>query len=101
MARMYAILGEKDRALAIVEQWESHAQNTSEHNIAGGIANIYAELENSDRAMHWLTRSRKEHSMWMLFLDDEAFDCLRNDPRFVALVRELNLPEDVYLSVSY
>ena len=100
-ARMYAILGDQDRALAIAERWESHAQNTTEYNIAGSLANIYAELENRDRAMHWLTRSRKAHSMWMLFLDDEAFDCLRDDPRFVALVRELNLPEDVYLSVSY
>ncbi len=100
MAATYAILGEQDRALAIVERWESHAQNTTEYNIAGALANIYAELENRDRAMHWLTRSRKEHSMWMLFLDYEAFDYLRDDPRFVALIRELNLPEDVYLSGS-
>jgi hypothetical protein len=35
--------------------------------------------------------------MWMLFLDYESFDFLRDDARFVALVRELNLPEDVYL----
>ena len=100
-ARMYAILGDQDRALAIVERWESHAQNTSEYNIAGSLANIFAELENRDRAMYWLTRSRKEHSMWMLHLDDEAFDCLRDDPRFVALVRELKLPEEVYLSGSH
>jgi TolB-like protein/Flp pilus assembly protein TadD len=98
MALTYVVLGEQQRALAIVERWESHAQNTSEYNIAGALAGVYAELENKDRAMHWLARSRKEHSMWMLFLDDEAFDCLRDDPRFVALVRELNLPEDVYLS---
>ena len=100
VARMYAILGEQDRALTIAERWESHAQNNSEHNITGALAAIYAELDNRDRAMHWLTRSRKEHSMWMLFLDDEAFDSLRDDSRFVALVRELNLPENVYLSGS-
>ena len=97
-ALTYVVLGEQDRALAIVERWESYAQKNTEHNMAGGLAVIYAELGNSDRAMHWLTRSRKEHSMWMLFLDDEAFDCLREDSRFVTLVRELNLPEDVYLS---
>jgi len=34
----------------------------------------------------------------MLHLDYEAFDFLRGDSRFVALVRELNLPEDVYLA---
>jgi predicted Zn-dependent protease len=98
MALTYATLGERDRALVIVERWESYAQNTTEHNIAGALANIYAKLENKDKAMHWLARSRKEHSMWMLFLDDEAFDILRDDSRFVALIRELNLPEDVYLS---
>ena len=101
MALTYVVLGEQERALAIVERWESHAQNTTEYNIAGALAGVYAELENRDRAMYWLTRSRQEHSMWMLFLDDEAFDCLRDDPRFVALVRELNLPEDVYLSDSH
>lgn len=98
MALTYVILGEQDRALAFVERWESYSQNNSGHNIAGTLASIYAELENKDRAMHWLTQSRKEHSMWMLFLDDEAFDCLQADFRFAALVRELNLPEDVYLS---
>jgi len=100
MAMAYATLGDQDRALAIVERWESHAQNTTEYNNAGILAYIYAELENRDRAMHWLTQSRKAHSMWMLFLDYEAFDYLRDDPRFVALILELNLPEDVYLSGS-
>jgi TolB-like protein/Flp pilus assembly protein TadD len=98
MAATYAILGEQDRALAIVERWESHVQNTTEHNMAGALAIVCAELGNSERAMYWLTRSRKAHSLWMLFLDDEAFDILRDDSRFVALIRELNLPEDVYLS---
>jgi TolB-like protein/tetratricopeptide (TPR) repeat protein len=101
MAATYAILGEQDRALAIVERWESHAQNTAEHNMAGALAIVYAELGNSERAMHWLTKSRKAHSLWMLFLDDEAFDFLREDARFMALIRELNLPEDVYLSASH
>lgn len=98
MALTYVILGEQDRALAIVERWESYPQDNNEHNTAGVLASIYAELENRDRAMYWLTRSREAHSMWMLFLDGKAFDCLREDSRFAALVRELNLPEDVYLS---
>ena len=96
-ALTYVILDEKDRALAIVEQWESYAENSNEHNLAGGLASVYAEFGNSERAMYWLTRSRSAQSMWMLFLDDEPFDSLREDSRFVALVRELNLPEDVYL----
>jgi len=98
MAGTYAILGEEDKALAIVEKWESFAQETHRYNIAGTLGLIFAELRDADRAMHWLTRSREAHSMWMLFLDYEEFDFLHDDPRFVALVRELNLPEDVYLS---
>lgn len=101
MALAYAALGERDMALVIVERWELRAQNTSEYNIAGVLAKIYAELENADRAMYWLTRSRQEHSMWMLYLDGEAFDYLRADPRFIALIRELNLPEEVYLSAPH
>ena len=84
--------------MEIVDRWESHAANTSEHNIAGFLAVIYADLGNADRAMHWLYQSRERQSTWMLFLDYEMFDFLRDDPRFVALIRELKLPENVYLS---
>ena len=100
-AETYAILGEQDKALAIVEHLESSVQNSRQYNIAGALGHIYAELENADRAMYWLTRSREAHSMWMLHLDYEAFDYLRDDPRFAALVRELNLPGEVYLPGSH
>jgi len=99
LAVVYAILGERDKALEIAERWESRAQIASGYNMAGALAAVYAELENRDRAMHWLTQSRKEQSMWMLFLDNEEFDCLRRDARFVDLIRELQLPEDVYLRI--
>jgi hypothetical protein len=96
-AATYVILGEQDKALAIVEYWESFTEETRQFNIAGVLAIIYGELKNADRAMYWLTRSREAHSMWMLFLDYEEFDFLRDDPRFIVLVRELDLPEDRYL----
>jgi tetratricopeptide (TPR) repeat protein len=100
VAATYVFLGERDRAIAIVDRWESYAQTNIGHNIAGALGLVYANLGNAERAMHWLNKSREKQSTWMLFLDYQAFDFLRNDPRFVALIRELKLPEDVYLSVS-
>jgi hypothetical protein len=32
-------------------------------------------------------------------LDRESFDGLRDDPRFITLIRELELPEHVYLRI--
>ena len=49
--------------------------------------------------MQELLETRERREMWLMFLDYEAFDALRDDPRFVALIRELKLPEDVYLQI--
>ena len=40
---------------------------------------------------------RRKYDTIMLFLDSEEFDSLREDDRFATLIRELDLPEDVYL----
>ena len=48
--------------------------------------------------MEFLQEAREREDVELLFLDAACFDGMRNDPRFVELVRGLDLPEDIYLS---
>jgi tetratricopeptide (TPR) repeat protein len=100
MALAPAILGDTAAALAIVEPIARAVESRDTYLAAGVLAFAYAELGHSDEAMRWLTESREIHDTIILFLDDQAFDSLRDDPRFAALIRELGLPEDVYLRTN-
>jgi hypothetical protein len=66
----------------------------------GSLAIIHAILGDRELAIQELLEMRERREMWLMFLDYQAFDGLRDDPRFVALIRELKLPEDVYLQIS-
>ncbi len=101
MALAPAILGDTAAALAIVEPIARAVESRDTYLAAGVLAFAYAELGHSDEAMRWLTESREIHDTIILFLDDEAFDSLRGDPRFAEFIRKLDLPEDVYLRPGY
>jgi hypothetical protein len=61
------------------------------------LALVYAELGRPDEAMRWLTEALANYDSMVIYLFEESFDSLRGDPRFATLIRELGLPEDVYL----
>jgi len=45
-------------------------------------------------AFKWLQKSYEAHSICVIWLNSEPrFDPLRSDPRFVALVQQVGLPE--------
>ena len=47
----------------------------------------------SELRRHWLERAYAEHSDWVPTMRyDIAFDRIRQNPRFVALTKKLNLP---------
>ncbi len=97
MALAPAILGDTAAALAIVEPIARAMESGDTYPAAGTLALVYAELGRRDEAMRWLTEAMANYDMMVGFLDDPAYDSLRDDPRFAALIRELGLPEDVYL----
>lgn len=97
MAMTLAALGDDQKALTIAEAVEEKWVHPGSYRFAGALATIYSKLGDSDRAMRWLQRSRENRDLIILFLDLEAFDGLRGDPRFIKLVRALGLPEQVYL----
>lgn len=60
------------------------------------MAQAYATLGENEAALAWLTRSvdaRETQAFWVM---DEAFDRLRPDPRFAALVKRLKMPPSYY-----
>ena len=60
------------------------------------MAQAYAALGENEAALAWLTRSvdaRETQAFWVI---DEAFDRLRPDPRFAALVKRLKMPSSYY-----
>ena len=98
-ARVHAILGERDQALAIVETWDRQELHSADQFYMGDVAAVYAVLDDRELAIERLLEARERGEMWMMYLDSQDFDNLRDDPRFVALIRDLKLPEDIYLQV--
>ena len=97
VARVRAAAGDSSRALSMVEAVLEREGEGGVDSRAGDLAFIYAELGLGDEAMRWLRTARRNNDLTMLFLDAPAFDSLRDDDRFAAFVRELDLPEDIYL----
>jgi hypothetical protein len=58
------------------------------------LARIYAALGNNDEAMKNLEQvynDRSESAVWLKV--DPSLDTVRSDPRFIALMRKVGLPQ--------
>ena len=86
----YAVGGEVERARAFLARLDSVARTTYVDPYER--AAVYAGLGDRDAALRWLTVAKDEHSAAFIWIRAEPmFDRLRNDPRFDALLRSLNL----------
>jgi serine/threonine-protein kinase len=57
------------------------------------FATRYTSLGDREQAFIWLEKAVDEHSPWLYFLKtDPAFETLRGDARFTALLRRIGLP---------
>ncbi len=57
----------------------------------GGLARIYAELGESDKAFAWLEQAFRERAIEMVFLGSfHQLDPIRSDPRFQDLLRRVD-----------
>ena len=89
MAWSYAKMGQREKALALVERAKSDPGTWTAYE----VAKIYAATGDRDQAFAWLERARSDGFavLWQVRLD-YAFDDLRDDPRYAQLLRTLNLP---------
>jgi TolB-like protein/Flp pilus assembly protein TadD len=99
VAGVHALLGERREALAIVEIWDQEQLRSEDQFYVGSLAAIHAILGERELAIQELLETWERREMSLMFLDNEAFDDLRDDPRFMNLIRKMNLPEDVYLQI--
>jgi serine/threonine protein kinase/Tfp pilus assembly protein PilF len=86
----YARSGRKEEALQIVK---NVSQNDAlSGNAERGIALIYAALEETDLTIKWLEKTFQSKGETICLMKiDPKFDSVRNDPRFIQLLKEIGL----------
>ncbi len=86
----YAKAGQKEDALAVASEME---KNLDPWN-AWGLAEVYAALEDKDKAMYFLEEAYRMHQDFIPWIrSSSSLKILRDDPRFKDMVSQLNLPE--------
>jgi tetratricopeptide (TPR) repeat protein len=93
LARTYILLGRKGDADAALAQAKKTFAASQPYN----IATIHALRGELDQAFLWLNRAYEQHDPdlvgWPPFTVDPDLKSLREDPRYKAFLRKMNLPE--------
>ncbi len=88
---LLAWLGHPEEARALLKEFESHSATA--YVSIPLVAAIYAELGDAEHALSLLERdARRGDRLFWSYYQLPAFDPLREDPRFVAILRGMNLP---------
>lgn len=85
---MYALLGNKDKALGVLGELNERA---TRHYVSPYHRSLLLlSLGHIDQAFEWLERAYDERAEWMIYLSvDPRFDTVRADPRFANLLRRI------------
>jgi serine/threonine protein kinase/Flp pilus assembly protein TadD len=88
----YAVAGRHSDALSVLK--ELHEKSAERFVAARGIAEIHLGLGEVDEAFVWLERGFQQRNGWLIHIrDNPRYDRVREDPRYVDLVRRMNFPE--------
>jgi tetratricopeptide (TPR) repeat protein len=92
IARAQALLGRREEALKEIEKLKARPKD--KYTPASYIALIYIALGDKDNAFKWLDKAVDDRSDEMILLKvDPAYDPLRSDPRFDALLKPVHFPQ--------
>jgi TolB-like protein/Flp pilus assembly protein TadD len=87
----YAVAGRRADALSVLA--ELHEQSSERYVAARGIAEIHLGLGEVDEAFVWLERGFQQRNGWLIHIrDNPRYDPVRQDPRYLDLVRRMNFP---------
>lgn len=89
-ARVHHLTGTRDEAVRLQRQMIELASGRYVSSV--DLAGIEAAFGNHDHAISLLERALEEGAMWLAFIGvDAQWDALRDNPRFVRLLRETRL----------
>ena len=87
---LHALAGRRDKALQVLQSLEEISRTTYVTPLTALV--VYAALTELDAAFEWAHRSIDEHEPMMLYLKvHPLFNPLRDDARYPALLRRVNL----------
>jgi serine/threonine-protein kinase len=90
IASAEAARGNRDSALAVVRRLE--AESRQRYVGPETIAAVYFMLGDRDKGFEWLDKAYDARSAYLTLLrSDRRWDSVRDDPRFVALVRKVGI----------
>ena len=90
LAHVYAQMGRRDEALAIVEELKQMSKRR--YVSPYGIASIYACLGETETALDWLDKAYAEHDQTLVWVKvHPRLDRLRSHPRYQNLLRRMKL----------
>lgn len=93
-AVLFALTGTTDDAIRLLKEWEAESQTT--YTPASWLAGLHAMVGSKETAIKILEDDCREGNRTLVAAYHwEYFDPIRNDPRFSALLRGLNIPTDV------
>ncbi len=60
-----------------------------------GVASVFARVGDTENTVKYLQKGMAEHDPWMVGLSHPLFfDLVKDDPRFIEIVRQLNFPQN-------
>jgi hypothetical protein len=84
----YALGGRRAEAHDLLAQLEK-GSGGSVRPLA--VARVYAGLDDRDEAFAWLSKAIDQRDVALFLQADPVYDRLRSDPRFLSLLRRVNL----------
>lgn len=92
LGNVRARMGQREEARRILQQLADTVKER--YTPALAFAMVHVGLGENDRALNWLEKAYEERFNRLAYLRREpVWDPLRSDPRFIDLLRRINLPQ--------